>query len=381
MDTSAAELTLDGLGHTPDWLEARGTLTTPALGAKQIWFRVPARCAEAVVDSADPFVLASLQRTMAEASMYGVRQLRVHGTVSPSLIDNLEVLQQTWVRWNALPRDDSIQYWPVDIVADLEEERPCAGDASAIALFSGGVDSAFTVFRHVTRRAGRLSRDIDAAVLVHGFDIALDEAHLFRGAAHRCRRMLDSLDVDLVEVATNVRDLTLSWGNEHGLYAGAILSLVGGASQYGLLASTMTYDQMYLPWGSTPLTDPLMGTRHFQVVADGNDYDRLEKIAVLKDWPEGVSHLRFCWEGKDRTRNCGRCQKCVLTYLMLRIVGVEPRCFDAPITDDVVHSVIETMSIAGVGGQYPACLVLAGAEQRSLDDEWVSWLRDRLEAS
>ena len=110
---------------------------------------------------------------MAEAELHGLRRVRVRGTVSPSLLDNVERLQFIWERWSIDCRGrEAVRYRRVDIEADdVAETDPPSEPSAAVAAFSGGVDSAFTIYRHVTRRAGRGTRDVRAAALIHGMEI------------------------------------------------------------------------------------------------------------------------------------------------------------------------------------------------------------------
>ena len=340
---------------------------------------MPEHYGRSLARNADPFVLGTLLRAMAEAARHGLRRVRVRGTVSPSLLDNLEQLQCIWERWSNSPRPSDVRYRRVDIEADdVREQEPPSEPWATVAAFSGGVDSSFTMFRHLTRRAGRGTRDVRAAALIHGMEIPLHETASFRGAADRARRMLDGTGVDLVEISTNLRQLSLEWEDEFGLYVGAVLTLMSGQFGSGLIASSSPYEDLLLPCGSTPLTDPLMSSANFRIVHDGAEYDRIEKARLLGEWDAACRFMRFCWEGRDKGRNCGHCRKCISTLLCFRVAGVELHCFDVTVRDEDVHQVIQSMDLAGTGSAYPK-LLLERADQLSLEDDWVTWLRQRLE--
>jgi thioesterase domain-containing protein len=207
-------------------------------------------------------------------------------------------------------------------------------------------------------------------------EIFLHEAASFRGAAERAHRLLDGLGPELIEISTNLRILSLAWEDEFGLYLGAVLTLLSGRFGSGLIASSYPYERLALPYGSTPLTDPLMGSATFQIVHDGAERDRIEKAQLLGEWDAARRFLRFCWEGRDKSRNCGRCQKCITTLLSFRLAGVELSCFDAPVLDEDLHQVIRSMKPAGLRLEAPQ-LLLRRADQLSLEDDWVTWLRQR----
>ena len=50
----------------------------------------------------------------------------------------------------------------------------------------------------------------------------------------------------------------------------------------------------------------------------------------------------------DAGANCGRCEKCIRTYLNFRAVAIaNPECFDIPISDDA----LDTIEITNVRGE------------------------------
>lgn len=379
MGAATAELILNPQKVEPGRISTSATLTTPGLGHFNVWFKVPEQYGPSLATNADPFLLGTLQRTMAEAELSGLRRLRVRGSVSPSLLDNLEQLQLIWERWSISPRPGAVRFRRVDIDADdVAEKEPPSEPSTAVVAFSGGVDSAFTIYRHVTRRAGRGTRDVRAAALIHGMEIPLHDDVSFRGAADRARMMLDGLGPELVEISTNLRQLSLAWEDEFGLYVGAVLTLMSNRFGSGLIASSAPYEQLIIPCGSTPLTDPLMSSAAFQIHHDGAEYDRIDKARLLGEWDAARRFLRFCWEGRDKGRNCGRCRKCITTLLCFRVAGIELDCFDTPIRDEDVHQVIRSMDLAGTGSVYPR-LLLERADRLSLDDDWVTLLRERFD--
>ncbi len=379
MGVLAAELVLNPPRAESGRISANATLITPSQEPVDIWIQVPDHYGSSLVTNADPFVLGTLQRTMVEAELHGIRQLRVRGTVSPSLLGNLERLQVIWERWSADARRPGVRYRRVDIEADeVAEADPPSEPSATVAAFSGGVDSSFTIYRHLMRLAGRGNRDVRAAALIHGMEIFLSEADDFRGAADRAQRLLDGLGLELIEISTNLRDLSLAWEDEFGLYLGAVLTLLSGRFGSGLIASSYPYERLHLPYGSTPLTDPLMSSTAFQIVHDGAEFDRVEKAQLLGEWDAARQLLRFCWEGRDKSRNCGHCQKCITTLLSFRLAGVELNCFDVPVPDEDVHQVIRNMQPAGLRLEAPQ-LLLRRADQLSLQDDWVTWLRERFD--
>jgi hypothetical protein len=290
----------------------------------RLWYRVPCEYASLIPASCDSFVVATVMLAMSQASDFAV-----HGEVSPSLLRNLQEFQAAWACW--YPQ----KYRKIDIIAEVEREQANAtAEEKAIAAFSGGVDSCFTMFRHKSGRYGRLTRNLQAGLMVHGFDIPLAQQEVFERAAKKSKAMLNSLGVELIPVATNYREFGLNWEDVFGSAVASTLMLLRGSYTVGLVPSSYTYKSLFLPWGSNPLTDPLLSSNAFQVIHDGTAFKRIDKIREITNFPAALQSLRVCWEGKERDRNCGRCEKCIRTILGFRVMGIGlPPCFEQDVTD------------------------------------------------
>jgi hypothetical protein len=300
-----------------DQLELAARLEQPGRASVLTWFRVGPGHRGKVAESADPFVLAALFPAMQSG-----RNLRVHGRVSPSLLGNLEDFQAAWHRWRPG------RYTPIAVLAEEEADRDPGADDLAIFAFSGGLDSCFSAHRHTRGEAGRATRSLRAGVMVHGFDIPLDRPDDFASAAENSRRILDSIGIELIPVACNLKPvgslLGVDWEDSHGALIAACLHLVGGNVSAGLIASTHSFDDLQLPWGSNPLTDPMLSSAGFAVRNDGGRYSRREKAAAVAEWPEAMRRLRVCWQGQLKDRNCGECPTCVHTAVCFVINGSDP---------------------------------------------------------
>ena len=159
----------------------------------------------------------------------------------------------------------------------------------------------------------------------------------------------------------------------------AVLTLLSGKFSTGLIAATGTYRLPMIPWGSNPLTDPMLGSRKFEIVHDGAGASRLDKVRLLCNWPEGVKQLRFCFQNTPPDGNCGRCMKCILTALEFRCAGVEPGCFTEPVTDAMILEALDRYEPNAVGDFYfHEVLDAALAEGRT--DAWVPKLKSAIAA-
>ena len=106
-----------------------------------------------------------------------------------------------------------------------------------------------------------------------------------------------------------------------GTALAACLHLLGRGYATGLIASSHVYETLRFPWGSNPVTDPMLGSASFSIVHDGCDLTRCEKAEVIADWDTAQRHLRVCWQGEHLDRNCGTCIRCAATALCFTAVG------------------------------------------------------------
>ena len=310
-----------------DAVRCSAQLSRPGTAPIDIWFKLPKEHMDAVTSRADPFIIASVFAAADTGST-----LKVSGApASPSLLRNLGEFQQVRRAWYGA------DIAPIECETLPEEPR---GDAPAIAAFSGGVDSAFTIYRHNRDRERPDRQRVTAALFVQGFDIPLDDQVGFHGAFERAARMLDGLGVTLIPMQTNVRTMCPDWEHMHAAAVAAALTVLSGHFATGLIAASATYRLPLIPWGSNPLSDPMLGSRRFAIVHDGAASSRLEKVRALSEWP-AAKELRFCFRRTPADANCGQCLKCILTALEFKCVGVEPECFDAPISD---AQIVETLS-------------------------------------
>lgn len=336
------------------------SIETPNQKSAQLWYRVPEQYSSLLTESGDPFVLGTLFMAMRSS-----KDIFIHGQASPSLLRNLEEFQALWACWQPT------RYRTIEITADIEKEQSSHSHLQkAVAAFSGGVDSCFTVWRHKTDSCGRLKRNIAAGLMVHGFDIPLDQKQTFDRAVVRSSKILESLDVELISMASNYRDLGDYWGDAHGAAVASCLMMLQGGYGEGLIGSTWTYDSS-LPWGSSPVGDWMLSNCSFQTIHDGAAYSRADKVGVISRWPEALRYLRVCWAGDEKDQNCCCCEKCIRTILNFRALGLGlPDCFEQDVTNQQIAN-LTGLQITPIG---ELKRVLTAAKARSITDSWVSVL-------
>lgn len=283
-----------------------------------LWFDVDDHPALPSDDDADVFLIAMLMEAMREG-----RALHVHGTVSGELLGNLREFQEVWARWRPT------WYRRVPISVDRIDASVPPPSPGAVCAFSGGVDASFSVWRHSGERRGHRSPAVTLCVLVHGFDIPLDDTDAYALAFERAAASLTELSLPLKAVRTNFRQIAaVHWEDN---FAAALVAALGnfkGQAGTCLFGSAKPYDALVLPSGSSPIGDHLLGSSAFRVVHDGASHCRTGKVRELAAWRTGADNLRVCWEGAGKGRNCGRCEKCLRTMVNFLAAGLPvPRAF------------------------------------------------------
>ena len=287
-----------------DLVETRVRLEIQGRGQEILSYRLPAEHEASLTESADPFVIGLVFVAMRR----GV-DLHMHGTVSPSLLRNLEEFQAAWHCW--YPE----RYQRIEIQADTEREELIAPGEVAAMMFSGGLDSCFTAWRHTQGLCGRRRRNLKSAVMAHGFDIPIDEHEVFERAAGNSRQLAASVGLELIPVTCNIRQFEDNWQMTHGTGLASCLHLLRKRFSVGLVAASHVYDRLRFPWGSNSVTDPLLSSASLAIVYDGGEVSRREKARAVAGWDEAMARLRICWEGEQKDRNCGKCLRCVGTAI------------------------------------------------------------------
>ena len=167
---------------------------------------------------------------------------------------NLGTFQKAWTRWKpALYR--KIEIIPTEIVS------PQTGtDGQAIAAFSGGVDSVFTILRHNRQQLGNASYPLKYSVLmVHGFDVPLENPASLEALKDRTAPLLQELGLKLKIIRTNLRfQLLQDWNDSFMAQLACCLYNYAQEFEYALVGSSEPYDGLVLPWGLESRDDYLL---------------------------------------------------------------------------------------------------------------------------
>lgn len=254
------------------------------------------------------------------------RSLSIPGPVCTLLQSRINTIQDIFRTWCPELSRIRVRTSSVDLM-----QSPQRGVG---AFFSGGVDSFYTVLKH--------QEEISHLIFVRGFDLYLDNPVLLDMVSQSVRRAAEELKKPLIEVETNLRtfsDRHVSWTFYHGPALASVALLLAPELEKIYIPSTHTYGQLF-PWGSHPLVDPLWGTSQLQIVHDGGEASRVEKVMCVTASDVALRHLRVCWENRGGAFNCGQCEKCLRTLVSLRIAGAAERAvtFPGPLDlDELAH--------------------------------------------
>lgn len=256
--------------------------------------------------------------------------------VSPALLRNLDQIQTLLL---AFGPSFGHRLKRVKVNATPGDVRTMPASRGTACFFSGGIDSSYSALKHLD--------ELDALIFVRGFDTRLDK---LKGSALEeqtadVRREAEELGVRLVEVTTNARsdfaDASLHWELYHGGLLAAIAHLLSPNFDRFYIASSYSYE-MQGTCGSHPLLDPLWAPEGVEIVHDGGEAERWDKLKAIADNPVIQRHLHPCWQNKNGFQNCGVCPSCVRAMAVLKFLGKSELFTTFPPTFD--------LNLLGAGG-------------------------------
>ncbi|MSO41456.1 MAG: hypothetical protein EXQ70_06110 [Solirubrobacterales bacterium] len=215
----------------------------------------------------------------------------------------------------------------------LTDERRPEGVAS---FYSGGVDSSYTVLKHIGDP--RLATP-SHLILVHGFDYDRRNLALRELVRDRIAKVAAGFGVGLVEAETNLRELTdpfVFWGTLQYAPLQLGIGLAMSGEFWRIITSSGISYPMLIPFGGHPGVDPLWSTEATEIVHEGAEASRVEKVAwQVARSDVALSGLRVCYMNPGGAYNCGRCVKCQRTLAALQLAGALDRCptFDGALPD------------------------------------------------
>lgn len=196
---------------------------------------------------------------------------------------------------------------------DKSVKPQIAGEKRVATCFSLGVDSFYTLEKNKT--------DIDYLVLVHGFDVPLNNDKWFSELHKKAKKIAEQYNKKLIVIKTNLR--------EHHLYKHMAWAYVGYGSALAAIAFLITKEvnrffisasivdgEDFQAAGRIDIT-PLWGNKKLAIEQKGGELSRAEKLGYLLANEVALDNLSVCWSHPDNYANCGVCEKCIRTQIVL----------------------------------------------------------------
>ena len=293
--------------------------------ASTMWFEIKKDYGAAFSDDTyDAFMLVGLY-----LAMYHKTDLRVRGNVSKKFYKNL-----SWYIQRILC-DFSKELSPAEIIVDGFAPTKVKGNLIGTGI-SCGVDSLSTIYDRFVKETDP-DYKVNALFIFncgsHGDFNAAHTQQVFHSRAVRAVAVANDLKLPAVIVDTNLHQFRHKNDKDTVLFLSfysCVLSMQNiikryyipsGCSYNGIkdFGEKMRHD---LATASDSYLIPLIQTERTELIIDGCQYRRVDKIKNISDWDIARKYLNVCLiqKGEDST-NCGECSKCLRTQLTLEILG------------------------------------------------------------
>ena len=294
--------------------------------AKTMYFEIRDDCGDMFSDDTyDAFVLAPLY-----FAMYNKTDLKICGNISKKFYKNL-----TWYIQKILC-DFSDKLSPVNIFVEGFAPTVSKGYLTGAPL-SCGVDSLSTIYDRFINEEDP-DYKINALFIfnngTHGSFIDANTQGFFKSRVRRAVDAANDLHLPLIVVDSNLHEFVynddfgdMSFLNNYS----CIFSLQNSIRRY-YVPSACSY-QSIKEFGRKPhnydLAEfcdsyfvPLIQTERTELIIDGCQHRRVDKVKNISDWDIAQKYLNVCCrvERLD-SDNCGECGKCKRTLLTLEILG------------------------------------------------------------
>ncbi|CEA05845.1 hypothetical protein BN1049_02302 [Pseudomonas saudimassiliensis] len=305
------------------------------------------------------------------------RDLHIEGTVSPLALHNAHILVDIWSKW--LPT----LFSTISISARETSELPGAANRdSTLMLFSGGLDSSYSLFKNFI-----IPKKPVSLLTVHGMDYKTKDTNRFQELIEKTRPLTSEVTGSHYFVRSNAAEVMSQYGIgggiSHGFHLFGNLFLFEDQYQSGAIASdcSLPLEFVIAPWGTNHITNKLFTSGHFFVQTLDNDVDRSQKAGSLlkmDSHPQALHTVSFCKDYESRPHNCGVCSKCVRTKAMFYTeTGEIPDVFLNRAFEPEDVGIID---ITKRGEKTFVLDLLASARRNGKEDEF-SWLSNKVKSS
>lgn len=329
-----------------------------------LWYRFPKKYKNIISRNSNGFLIP-----LVPAAMSLGEDIHVKGEISSQLAYNLREYQRILNFWKP-------EWYKVVEIKYDRYEKPInvKKPRGVMCSFSGGVDSFYTLWKHLPQNEPNKENQVTHALYLHGLDIPLrDDLHPVHGPYIPSRdglrpplrgnkrnynigkkaftQLTRKLDISLLTVSTNALlffyKIKMPWTDNSIVFGAALffdnlISRFYYSENYTLDCLPTAYPLWMPSLGlnlgrQDLLVPPLMSTEKFEIISHGATVPRLEKIKTISKWPETYNKLRVCWDNPDGLMNCCRCEKCERTMCFLDIAGALNKYSTFPLPIDRKH--------------------------------------------
>lgn len=292
---------------------------------KTIWFSVKKENEDFFSTRVyDPFLLVAYYVAM----HYG-QDLKICGKVSAKLYHNLtNYIQHIFL-------DFSDELHPIKLHVEgfdtVEQDGALVG-----AGFSCGVDSLSTVYDRFVKETIPEYK-INALFLFNcggnGYIDKESTQALYQARYERNKKAADEMGLPLYQIQSNLHAFTGVLGIYKLTYLSnwsCVISVQKKVRRY-YIASCLSYEEIisfHNIYHDHDLDEfcgmylvPLIQTDALELIYDGAQHRRTEKVMNIADWEIAKKHLNVCLKEKDTAENCTTCEKCLRTCFTLDIIG------------------------------------------------------------
>ena len=293
------------------------------LAIDSLWFEVPSQFSSFLDDSCDGALVGLLAVAMQHAA-----PLVVDGTLSERL---------HWgVRRTVIPVVSRLLEGARAIevtAAEIRQDTGPSGDAVITGL-SCGVDSlavcADFLLDDRVRPGDRVTHFLFNEVGAYRYAVDRDVATFVADSWRNASMAAAALGRPVIRVRSNLDafydslPLAARWfGATAPLRNAAVALVLQRRAKRFLYASGYSWNRIGLSAKgdlacADPIVLPALSTERLSLVSVGSQYDRIEKTARIADLEVARKHLMVCWH---EAANCGECEKCLRTLLILELLG------------------------------------------------------------
>ncbi|MEK6255701.1 MAG: hypothetical protein N2C13_00100 [Chloroflexota bacterium] len=280
----------------------------------ELCFGVDEEHASLVSSRSDIFLstLVRVARAMGE-------DIEVRGELSPQLLFGMREYLKVHAAWSG-------NYDIININAsNLVPAKRTSNTSAASCNISGGIDSFHTLWSQLPENEPVRELQVIYGIYGIGFSSPYQNSFLKTTYVPRLKKMLKSLDVNLLVVESNAREfahpdawLPISTSRI------AVPQLFSGLISTHFVPSSNTYQILY-PYGTHPLTDQLFSLESLRIFTHGSEFARFEKLREMSTWVPFYDYLQVCNNLTGNFTNDSVCMKCDHTKLMLKVLELDEK--------------------------------------------------------